>query len=96
MSPLNLPPPHPQPDELLLAQADISEILQEIARNPAVRIDAYAWREDPDADGLLLDVFRGGEKKTISLSEEELLDGTQAGRTRLKEKVEENIIGRRN
>lgn len=37
---------------LLLALVDLSEILQEIARNPDVRIDAYTWREDPDAGGL--------------------------------------------
>ncbi len=62
---------------------------RKLARNPDARIDAYSWQEDTEAGGLLLDVFRGGEKKTISLSKEELLDGALANRNGLREKVEE-------
>jgi len=87
---LNIPPTS---DALLLARAELSETLQEIARNPAVRIDTYVRRADPEASGLLLDVFWSGKKKTISFSEEELLDDTQAGRGLLREKMEKNIIG---
>ena len=89
-------PPSPTSGALRLALTDPSEILQEIARNPDFRIDAYAWQEDPEASGLLLDVFWSGKKKTISFSEEELLDDTQVGGNRLREKVQKNIIERRN
>ena len=46
------------------------------------------FAQDMEAGGLLLDVFRDGEKKTISFSEEELLDGSRDGRNGLREKVE--------
>ncbi len=89
----NIPP---AAGALLLALANLSGILQEISQDPAVRIDAYAWQEDPEAGVLLLDVFRGGKKKTIRFSEEELMDGTRAGRNGLREKLEEIILGRGN
>lgn len=37
---------------LLLALADFPENLQEVARNPDFRIDAYASQTDPEASGL--------------------------------------------
>ena len=67
-----------------------------IAVAPNGMIDAYAWQEDPEAGVLLLDVFWGGKKKTISFTEEELLESTQDGRNRLREKVEKNIVGKKN
>ena len=41
----------PPAGTLLLALADLSQILQEVARNPAVKIDAYTWQDDPEAVG---------------------------------------------